>query len=278
MVLCPPLTLLAASIRERELTEHALHSHRNQLAHVTRVATAAELSAAVAHELRQPLASILMNAQAANKLLARRAPNLDQVREILNDIVQDNNQAANIITHLQSFVRKDESRFETLALDKVVRDALGLGHSIIALSRANVQTQIAGGLPRVRGDSVQLLQIVLNLIVNACESMNGIPRADRRLLLQLTQFNSRLELLVTDSGVGLPNDSKERLFEPFFTTKEKGLGLGLAISRSIATSHGGRLWGENNPEGGATFHLELPTVISNGLPDALAPLAEVPSR
>jgi signal transduction histidine kinase len=263
MILYLPVTLLAAAIRERELTEHALQTQRNQLAHVTRVATAGELSAAVAHELRQPLASILMNAQTASKLLARPAPNLDELRGILNDIVQENKQAADIISHLQSFVRKDDSRFETVALAKVVRDAFALGHNVIAHSGAHLQTQIAGGLPGVRGDSVQLLQVVLNLIVNACESMNGIPKSDRCLFLQLKQTSHhRLELLVSDCGVGLPVDCKERLFEPFFTTKEKGLGLGLTISRSIATAHGGRLWGENNPEGGATFHLELPTSIS----------------
>jgi signal transduction histidine kinase len=268
MILYLPVTLLAASIRERELTEHALHAQRNQLAHVTRVATAGEFSAAIAHELRQPLASILMNAQTASKLLAKPAPNLGELRDILKDIVEQNKQAADIISHLQSFVRKDDSRFETVALAKVVRDAIALGHNVIAHSGAHLQTQIAGGLPGVHGDSVQLLQVVLNLIVNACESMNGIPKSDRRLVLQLKQMSHhRLELLVSDCGVGLPVDSKERLFEPFFTTKKKGLGLGLTISRSIATAHGGRLWGENNPEGGATFHLQLPTDISTGPPD-----------
>jgi two-component system sensor kinase FixL len=268
MILYLPVTLLAAAIRERELTERALQAQRNQLAHVTRVATAGELSAAVAHELRQPLASILMNAQTASKLLSRPAPNLDELRGILNDIVQENKQAADIISHLQSFVRKDDSRFETVALAKVVRDAIALGHNVIAQSGAHFQTQIAGGLPAVHGDSVQLLQVVLNLIVNACESMNGIPKSNRRLIMQLKQAaHDRLELLVTDCGVGLPVDNKERLFEPFFTTKEKGLGLGLTISRSIATAHGGRLWGENNPEGGATFHLELPTDITTARPE-----------
>jgi two-component system, LuxR family, sensor kinase FixL len=268
MILYLPVTLLAAAIRERELTEHTLHDQRNQLAHVTRVATAGEFSAAIAHELRQPLASILMNAQTASKLLAKPAPNLDELRDILKDIVEQNKQAADIISHLQSFVRKEDSRFETVALAKVVRDAIALGHNVIAHSGANLQTHITGGLPPVQGDSVQLLQVVLNLIVNACESMNGVPKSDRRLIMQLKQTSHhRLELLVTDCGIGLPVDNRERVFEPFFTTKEKGLGLGLAISRSIATAHGGRLWGENNPKGGATFHLELPTAISSALPE-----------
>jgi len=262
MILYLPVTLLAGAIRERELTEHALHTQRNQLAHVTRVATAGEFSAAIAHELRQPLASILMNAQTASKLLSQPTPNLAELRDILKDIVEQNKQAADIISHLQSFVRKDDSRFETVALAKVVRDAIALGHNVIAHSGAHLHTQIAGGLPSVRGDSVQLLQVILNLIVNACESMNHTPKPDRRVVLQLRQTSHyRIELLVSDCGVGLPIDNKERVFEPFFTTKQKGLGLGLAISRSIATAHGGRLWGQNNPEGGATFHLELPAEI-----------------
>jgi signal transduction histidine kinase len=260
MTLCLPVTLLAGAIRERERSEHELQAQRNQLAHVMRVATAGELSAAIAHELRQPLTAILMNTQTAVNLLSKQGPNLEQVREILNDIVQQNKQAANIIAHLKSFVRKDQSRFQILAIDKVVRDALALGHNIINVSGARLQTEIAAGLPRIHGDPVQLLQVVLNLIVNACESMNDIPRSNRRLFLQLTHASHRhLELSVSDNGIGLPGGSKEQVFEPFFTTKQKGLGLGLAISRSIATTHGGRLWGENNPNGGATFHLELPT-------------------
>jgi signal transduction histidine kinase len=271
-ILYLPVTLLAAAIRERELTEQVLQDQRNQLAHVTRVATAGEFSAAIAHELRQPLASILMNAQTATKLLSRPSPNVGELRDILKDIVEQNQQAADIISHLQSFVRKEDSRFETIAFAKVVRDAIALGHNVIAHSGANLQTHIAGGLPAVQGDSVQLLQVVLNLIVNACDSMNGISRPNRRLTMQLKQTSHhRLELLVTDCGIGLPADNRERVFEPFFTTKEKGLGLGLAISRSIATAHGGRLWGENNPKGGATFHLELPTDFSS-------PLPEVPRR
>jgi signal transduction histidine kinase len=263
MILYVPVTLLAAAIRERELAEQALQTQRNQLAHVTRVATAGEFSGAIAHELRQPLASILMNAQTATKLLARPAPNLGELRDILKDIVEQDKQAAEIISHLQSFVRKDDSRFESVALAKVVRDAIALAHNAIALSGSHLQTHITGGLPPVHGDSVQLLQVVLNLIVNACESMNGVPKSNRRLIMQLKQTSHhRIELLVSDCGSGLPVDNKERVFEPFFTTKEKGLGLGLAISRSIATAHGGRLWGENNPKGGATFHLELPTDAS----------------
>src|SRR5206468_13020274 len=129
-----------------------------------------------------------------------------------------------------------------------------------AISTASVemQTQIAGGLPRVRGDPVQLLQVVLNLIVNGCESMSARPPSSRRMSLEVAAVGSRqdhVEILIADSGTGLPAGAADQVFEPFFTTKEKGLGLGLAISRSIATEHGGHLWAENNLQGGATFHL-----------------------
>ncbi len=121
-----------------------------------------------------------------------------------------------------------------------------------------MQTQISAGLPLVKGDAVQLLQVVLNLIVNACEAMHTRPLPERQLRINVSQADGYVALAVTDRGVGLPSGQEHRLFEPFFTTKDKGLGLGLAISRSIATAHGGQLQARNNPDGGATFELRLP--------------------
>jgi signal transduction histidine kinase len=259
IVLCPPMMLLAAAIRERDQVEAALQEQRNQLAHVTRVATVGELSGALAHELRQPLMSILANAQAAQCLLTRPPVDLGELRAILHDITQQDQQAASVIARVRSFLREGNAHFEDLAVETVVRDALALGRSAIVISRVDVRTQIAGGLPRVWGDPVQLLQVVLNLIVNGCESMSRIPPPDRYLRLQVGKNGSNhVEVQVTDLGVGLPDGREDSVFEPFFTTKDKGLGLGLAIGRSIATAHGGRLWGENNRNGGATFHLVLP--------------------
>jgi signal transduction histidine kinase len=265
VVLCPPVMLLAAVIHEREVVEDALHEQRDQLAHVTRVATAGELSGALAHELRQPLMSILANAQAGIRLLEYERPDLHEVREILNDIVQHDRQAAGVIARLRSFVREGESHFDTLVVETVVRDALALSRSTVELSQVEVQTQIAPGLPRVRGDPVQLLQVMLNLIVNGCESMSGAPVSERRLRLAVAQRDEdHVEVSVSDCGVGLPEQAEDRVFQPFYTTKEKGLGLGLAIGRSIVTAHGGQLWAENNPQRGATFHLLLTTDNANG--------------
>jgi signal transduction histidine kinase len=261
----PPIMLLAAVIREREQAEDALHEQRHQLAHVTRVATAGELSGAIAHELRQPLTSILANAQAAVLLLDQDRPDLKQVREILDDIIRDDRQAANVIARLRLFLKEGQSRFEPLAVEMVVRDALALSKSAVQLSGVDVQTSIPAGLPRVWGDPVQLLQVMVNLVVNGCESMHLRPPPARRLDLHVAPLDhEHVEVLVRDDGVGLPNGGEDRVFDPFFTTKEHGLGLGLAIGRSIVTAHGGRLWAENNTSQGATFHLVLPTHHANG--------------
>ena len=255
-----PILLLAAVIRDREHAEVALLTLRQHLAHATRVATAGELSGALAHELRQPLTSILANAEAASALLDRGNADPAELRTILEDIAQQNRYAADVITRLRSFLQEREPRFHQLVLETVIRDALALTRGPIDRLGVVVNTDVGNGLPLVWGDSVQLVQVVLNLILNACESMTHTPVAERMLRLQLARNDGFIELAIEDRGDGLPLGAQERMFEPFFTTKETGLGLGLAVGRSIVTAHGGRLWGENNPERGATFHLLLRTV------------------
>ena len=264
IVIWLPVMLLAAAIREREETEDALHDLRSQLAHAMRVATAGELSGAFAHELRQPLTAILANAQAGIRLLTRNPTEVQQVREILEDIVQRDRHAADVIARVRSFLLEGDSRFDTVEVDAVVRDAISLSRSTVELLQVDVQAQICAGLPPVRGDPVQLLQVVLNLIVNACEAMISVPQRDRQLRLAVGRCDEHVEVTVADRGVGLPAGHEDRVFEPFFTTKPKRLGLGLAIGRSIAAAHGGRLWAENNPQQGATFHLALDAHNGNG--------------
>jgi C4-dicarboxylate-specific signal transduction histidine kinase len=185
---------------------------------------------------------------------------LSEVRQILEDITRDDQAAASVLARLRMFLKDGTSRFEPLAVEAVVRDALALSKSTVDLSGVEVQTSVAGGLPRVFGDPVQLLQVMVNLVVNGCESMHLTPRLARRLDLYVAPLDpEHVEILVSDRGVGLPNGGEDRVFAPFFTTKEDGLGLGLAIGRSIVTAHGGRLWAENSIAQGATFHLVLPT-------------------
>src|SRR5262245_3390988 len=267
IVLYLPVMLLAASIREREHAEAALQEQRRQLAHVTRVATVGELSGAVAHELRQPLTSILANARAGMRHLRDGTLNVQEVRDILDDIVHDSHQAETVIRNLRSFLRNGAAHAEPVVLETVVNDALGLAHGTIVIAGIDVQTEVAPGLPPVHGDPVQLLQVVLNLVVNSCESMCEVPADERHLRLKLIpSTKGHVELQVTDTGVGLPSGGEDEVFKPFFTTKESGLGLGLAITRTIVIAHQGRVWGKNNPGGGATFHVELPVNGPRALP------------
>jgi signal transduction histidine kinase len=253
-----PILLLAAVIREREQAESSLLTLRQHLTHATRVATAGELSGALAHELRQPLTAILSNAQAARALLDRGSVAAGELRNILDDIAQQDRYAADVITRLRAFVQEREPHFEPIALDTVVRDALALTKGLIDRSGVSVDADLPTDVPRVWGDSVQLVQVVLNLILNACESMHHTPVSERWLRVQLARNDTHfVELAIADRGDGLPLGAQDKVFEPFFTTKETGLGLGLAIGRSIVTAHGGRLWGENNEGRGATFRVLL---------------------
>lgn len=259
VVLWGPTMLLAATIRERERAEEALQQQRNQLAHVTRVATIGELSGAIAHELRQPLTSILVNAQTGRQLLASSRVDLPALREILEEIAGQDKQAANVITRMRSFIQKGESQLQSIAIETVVRDALALVRQTAADCGVEVQTEMDDNLPNVHGDRVELLQVVLNLMVNACESMKHVAPAKRQLVVRVARRSvHEIEVVVADTGVGLPTGTDSRVFEAFYTTKENGLGLGLAISRTIATAHGGRLMGRNNASGGATFQFVLP--------------------
>jgi signal transduction histidine kinase len=253
-----PILLLAAVIRERESSESSMVTLRQHLTHAMRVATAGELAGALAHELRQPLTAILSNAQAARTLLDRGSADAGELRNILDDIAQQDRYAADVITRLRSFVQEREPHFEPIALDAVARDALALTKALLDRIGVSVDADLPDDLPPVWGDSVQLVQVVLNLILNACESMHHTPAPERRLRVQIARNDTHfVELTIGDRGDGLPLGAQDKVFEPFFTTKETGLGLGLAIGRSIVTAHGGRLSGENNEGRGATFRVLL---------------------
>jgi signal transduction histidine kinase len=258
LMLWAPIMLLAAVIRERDDAEAALHAQRTQLAHVTRAATVGELSGALAHELRQPLMSILANARAGVRMLAHERVDLQEVRTILEDIAQDDKHAATVIGRMRTFLKDGQSAFQPLSIGAVIRDTLALSRSTVELARVRVETGIPIGIPRVRGDPVQLLQVLLNLVVNGCEAMSRTPIAERRLVMRVQEGKGGfVEIQVSDAGAGLPGGAEHRVFEPFFTSKLNGLGLGLSICRSIVNAHGGRLWAENNAGRGATFHLTL---------------------
>ncbi len=217
-----------------------------------------ELSGSLAHELNQPLTAILSNAQAAQRFLAQSPPRIDKLAEILTDIVKSDHRAEAVIQRLRSLLRKEESQRHPLDINEVVEESIRLMRSDLLSRQVEVSTDLADALPAVSGDRNQLQQVLLNFVINGCDAMDG-QEVDRRLLVR-TQMtvHGNVEVSVVDRGAGIPVANLESIFEPFVTTKASGMGLGLAICKSIVEAHGGRLWATNNADGGATLHCELP--------------------
>lgn len=248
--------LLERARRRRGETD--LQRNREQLAHVTRISTMGELAASLAHELNQPLTAILSNAQAAQRFLNAKPAELKEVDEILEDIVTDNNRAGEVIRRMRALVKKEELDFAPINIVSVINDVVQLVHSDGILRNIRVQIECQDGLPRVRGDRVQLQQVVLNLLINAFDAMKEAIATERNVKVRAkTNGAGTVEVSVRDHGTGLTSNELARIFQPFYTTKREGLGMGLPISRSIIEAHGGRLWAENNADRGATFHFTV---------------------
>ncbi|WP_437627224.1 hybrid sensor histidine kinase/response regulator [Sorangium sp. So ce1151] len=248
--------------RELELTRTAelkVQKAQDELAHLNRVSAMSELAASLAHELSQPLAAILSNAQAAERLLAHAPPDIAEARAALADIMADDRRAGQVIQRMRAMLRKGELSVAALDLDALIREVVRLMTSAALLAGTTVRIELAPGLPRVRGDGIQLQQVLLNLLVNALDAVARRPPEARLVVVRTRRADGgQVELSVADSGEGIPPADLERVFEPFFTSKPQGLGVGLAISRSIVEAHGGRLWAEHSPGEGATFRCALP--------------------
>jgi len=247
-------------VTERLHATKEIAQQRHQLEHISRVSTLNELSGSIGHELNQPLQAILSNAQAARLLLANENPNLDEVREAVNDIVRDNKRAGEIIWGLRTLLKKGDIRLESLDLNALLRDVLRLVTSELLNTGVAVTVTLAPELPPVKGDRVQLQQVLLNLILNGCEAMAGVVQKERELLLTTQSIDDGRFVLVciTDQGPGIPPEDLERVFDAFYTTKAQGLGVGLSVCRGIISAHGGRLWAANNQGAGARFCFSLP--------------------
>ena len=246
-------------ISDGKRDELQLQEQRAELTHLSRVAVLGELTGALAHELNQPLTAILSNAQAAQRFLAQAPTSLSEVHEILKDIVDEDKRAGEVIRRLRALLKKGETQLQPLDLNDVVNEVLDLARADCISRGVALQRELAPSLPVVCGDRVQLQQVLLNLIVNACDAMNGCEPGNRRLTIA-TALNEdgMVQVSVSDCGHGIPPNQLDRLFEPFYTTKAQGLGLGLTICRSIVAAHGGRLWAMNNPTGGAKLCVSLP--------------------
>jgi PAS domain S-box-containing protein len=249
---------IVRDVSDRKHAELDTAAQRRQLAHLNRVATLGELSGAIAHELSQPLTAILSNAEAARLLTMQEPVDLPEVRATLEDIIANDKRAGVVIERLRALLKKDNSAFEALDLNAVAREVLDLAHSDLVARRVTVTTALDPSLQAVRGDRIQVQQVLLNLLLNACEAMSHEPLVERRLLVATSSRDGLAELSVSDRGVGIPDDQIDAVFEPFVTFRDQGLGLGLAISRSIVVAHGGRITAENNADGGSTFRCFLP--------------------
>ena len=251
-----------SDITTRKNAELEAQRHRDELAHVSRVSMMGQLASALAHELNQPLGAILRNAEAAELFLQASPPDLQEVRVILADIRKDDQRAGEVIDRMRALLKRRESHWSELDLNAVTEEVAGLLRFDAEARRVKLTLELSRSVPGVRGDRVQLQQVLLNLILNAMDAMNGCEAGRRCVAVRVRPREEAVEVAVSDSGHGILTDNVKRLFEPFFTTKTSGMGLGLAISRTIIEAHGGRLWAENNPEGGATFRFTLPVAGS----------------
>ena len=226
---------------------------------MTRVSALGELAASLAHELNQPLTAILSNAQAAQRFLSAQPADLDEVKEILKDIVADNSRAGEIIRRMRALVKKEDLAFVALDLPAIIREVMQLVQGDATLRNVRLSFETKSKSTLARGDKVQLQQVVLNLLLNAFEAMKQTPSQDREVMVRAhVNGDGVVEISVRDHGIGFPTDKLAKIFDPFYTTKRDGLGMGLAISRSIVEAHGGRLWAKNNTDRGSTFYFTIP--------------------
>jgi C4-dicarboxylate-specific signal transduction histidine kinase len=249
-------TYLAVKIEsEKEVAYEA----RSQLAHVVRVTTLGELTASIAHEVNQPLAAAVINGNACMRWLAADPPNLDEARQAVARLVNDANRASEIIAQVRALTRSSPPEKAWLQINDIIVATVGLLESEIQKNQVSLRTHLSDDVPLVQGDRVQLQQVILNLILNALEAMSRITEGPRELVISSALNDSKGVLVkVHDAGVGLAPESRDRLFNAFYTTKPDGMGMGLAISRSIVEAHGGRIWATPNSPRGAVFQFVLP--------------------
>jgi C4-dicarboxylate-specific signal transduction histidine kinase len=248
------------------LAEEALSRARSELAHVSRLTTLSALTASIAHEINQPLAGIITNASTCLRMLDAEPPNLEGAKATAQRTIRDGNRTFDVIQRLRALFEKKTAAHEPMDINDAARDVIAFSTAELHRARVALRLDLDNTLPAVTGDRVQLQQVILNLLLNGADAMSEVEDRPRDLIVTTeAEKDGRVRLSVRDVGVGVQPDATEKLFEAFHTTKPNGMGIGLAISRSIIESHEGRLWAEPNDGPGATFVFSIPVA-----PDATA--------
>lgn len=245
-------------VSERKRAEAEVARARAELLRVERSMRLSELTASLAHELNQPLAAILSNAQAVLRFLKSDKPDLNEFQEIMRDIISDDQRAGNVIRSLRSMMKREEGEKRPTIVNDILNDVIQIFRSEAIFRNVHIETELDGSLPPVFGDKDQLQQVVLNMMMNAAEAMSRNPPEQRKLILRTQRKDHSIWVTVRDFGPGIDKENLEHVFQPFFTTKGTGLGMGLAVCSSIIKDHRGRIWAENNRDGGAAFFIEIP--------------------
>jgi signal transduction histidine kinase len=229
-----------------------------ELAHINRYSMAGELTASIAHEINQPLGSILANIEAAQLLIRSSTPDMNEIKEILADIRRDDERASEVIQRLRSLLKKAPFELRNIDLNQSARETVEF-LSALAIARRVVLDSAISSVPLpIRGDRIQLQQVIVNLVVNAMDAMSHAPSEGRKITIHTARNENCAEISVTDAGPGIQLPDLEDVFEPFFSTKPQGMGMGLSIARTIVEAHNGRIWAENQARSGAVFRIQLP--------------------
>jgi C4-dicarboxylate-specific signal transduction histidine kinase len=250
---------LLRQMEEQKRTEEALQVTRAELTRVARITTIGELTASIAHEVNQPLAAVVANADACVAWLSREHPDLAEARAAADRATQGATRASEVITRIRSLISKATPEKSRFGMNQVIEQTIALAEGQASRNNVTIESDLSPNVPPVLGDNIQLQQVILNLLMNGIEAMTSVTDRSRKLVIRSESQSGQIRVSVRDTGVGVSADVMGRLFEPFFTTRAKGMGMGLPISRSIIEAHGGRLWAESNGSDGATFQFTLPS-------------------
>ncbi len=254
------IAILLNEHRRRKWAEVQARQRMAELARVNRFSTAGELTASIAHEINQPLGAILTNAETAQAILKSQSPDIVELKDILDDILQDDRRASEVIRRIRSLLSKAPFELKNLDLNDVARETVEFLSTLAIGRKVELHSLITPNALPILGDPIQLQQVILNLVVNGIDAMKDTPAENRIVSIRTSRVEKFAQLSVSDFGSGIPADKLKEVFEPFFTSKEAGMGMGLSIARTIIEAHGGLIWAKNRDHGGASFRIKLPLV------------------